>query len=394
MICLLVVPSCSYAQTGVQNADSAAAHPDKDIMDVLKGLKKKSPDDTIKKPEKIRSGKMLFSIVPAAGYTLSSGLVGSINVNTAFYTSNPERTNISSITTNFIYTQYKQMTIPLQANIWTRSNNVNFVVDWRFFKYPQDTYGLGPYTELTDAVQLNNSHLRLHQSVLKKVGKSLFAGLGFFYDVRWNVKQAAENADLTRYGLLPRSVSAGPIATISYDNRKNSINPIEGFFANAQYRHNVTLLKSSTNWQSLIVDIRKYFNLPAGSRNTLAIWNYNWLTLHGKPPYLDLPSTGWDPSNNIGRGYIQGRFRSPKLLYLESEYRFALTRNGLLGAVVFANAQSVSAWPSNDFRKISPAGGLGLRVKVNKTSRANVAIDYGFGLHGSRGLFVNLGEVF
>ena len=72
----------------------------------------------------------------------------------------------------------------------------------------------------------------------------------------------------------------------------------------------------------------------------------------------------------------------------------SLTSNGLLGAVVFGNAQSVSNWPANNFTKIAPGGGVGLRIKVNKKSRANVAIDYGFGMKGSRGLFVNLGEVF
>ena len=82
------------------------------------------------------------------------------------------------------------------------------------------------------------------------------------------------------------------------------------------------------------------------------------------------------------------------MLYLESEYRFAVTQNGLLGGVVFANAQSFSNWPGKKFDRIAPATGLGLRIKVNKTSRTNIAIDYGFGVKGSRGLFVNLGEVF
>ena len=43
---------------------------------------------------------------------------------------------------------------------------------------------------------------------------------------------------------------------------------------------------------------------------------------------------------------------------------------------------------------IAPAGGLGLRVKLNKYSRTNIAIDYGWGRQGSHGFFVNLGEAF
>lgn len=381
-----------------QDADSLRKAAQKDIIDIFKQWKNRNKSDSLVRAPKIRSGKPIFSIVPALGYTLSSGLTGSINVNTAFYTSDPKTTNISSITTNFIYTEYKQMTVPVQANIWTRNNNYNFVVDWRFFKYPQDTYGLGSDTKLNDALGLEYKHIRLHQSVLKKIGKSFFVGLGFFYDKRWGIRQEVDpekkNKDVEAYGLGRKSSSVGPVATVSYDSRTNSINPLHGLYTNIQFRPNMKTLGSTNNWQSLVIDVRKYVNLPSGSQNTLAFWNYNWLTIGGKPPYLDLPSTGWDPSNNIGRGYIQGRFRSTNLLYFESEYRFALTRNGLLGGVVFANAQSVSDWPSKSFKKIAPAGGFGIRIKVNKTSGANIAIDYGFGMDGSRGLFVNLGEVF
>ena len=189
-------------------------------------------------------------------------------------------------------------------------------------------------------------------------------------------------------------MSSGLVGILSYDNRKNSINPEKGLYAKLEYRPNTTWMGSNTNWQSLTIDARKYINFPNGSRNVLAFWSYNWLTLSGKPPYLDLPGTGWDPFNNTGRGYIQGRFRSPNMLYVESEYRFVMSRNGLFGGVGFVNAQSFSNWPGGKFNNIAPAAGFGLRVKVNKTSRTNIAVDYGFGLNGSRGLFVNLGEVF
>ena len=125
----------------------------------------------------------------------------------------------------------------------------------------------------------------------------------------------------------------------------------------------------------------------------MALWNYNWFTFNSKAPYLDLPSTGWEVYP-LGRGYIQSRFRGPNLLYLEAEYRFRISRNGLFGGVVFTNAQSVSDWPGNKFTAIHPAVGTGIRIKLNKYSGTNLSIDYGVGLQGSRGLFINIGEVF
>jgi hypothetical protein len=82
------------------------------------------------------------------------------------------------------------------------------------------------------------------------------------------------------------------------------------------------------------------------------------------------------------------------MLYLETEYRFNLTPNGLLGGVVFANAQSFSKELSKQLSVIAPGAGVGLRIKLNKFSGANLCIDYGFGIEGSKGLSVNLGEVF
>ena len=81
-------------------------------------------------------------------------------------------------------------------------------------------------------------------------------------------------------------------------------------------------------------------------------------------------------------------------MYAEAEYRFGITENGLIGGVVFANAESFSGLQSGSFEGVAPAVGPGLRIKVNKHSNSNICIDYGVGINGSRGLFVNLGEVF
>ena len=82
------------------------------------------------------------------------------------------------------------------------------------------------------------------------------------------------------------------------------------------------------------------------------------------------------------------------MIYAEAEYRFGISKNGLLGGVVFANGQSFSRTISNQLTIISPGFGAGLRIKLNKYSNTNLCIDYGFGTNGSNGIFLNLGEVF
>jgi hemolysin activation/secretion protein len=109
---------------------------------------------------------------------------------------------------------------------------------------------------------------------------------------------------------------------------------------------------------------------------------------------LDMPSIGWDECSGTGRGYSPGRYTGRDLVYVESEYRFPLTCNGLLGGVVFGNAGSALRNVSNDLHIVIPGGGVGLRIKMNKYSNTNVALDFGIGIGGSWSFSFNFGEAF
>ncbi|HSC40584.1 MAG TPA: hypothetical protein VLD19_22025 [Chitinophagaceae bacterium] len=342
-----------------------------------------------------------LSFVPAAGYSLQTGLAGVLSANLGFYTGarHDDADKISSILTSVTYSQYRQIIFPIQADIWTKNSKYNIIVDWRYLAYPSTTFGLGGHSDINNGYTINFNYIKLHQAILAKVLPNLYAGVGFFYDYFWNVQQvnppAGETTDFERYGFTKTVTAAGPAFRLLVDTRKNQIAPNGGWFGNVVYRPNLTVMGSDNNWQSLLLEMRKYIPVSASKRNVLAIWSYNWLTLGGgKPPYLLLPSTGWDDFYNTGRGYIQGRYRGRDMLYLETEYRFDVTHNGLLGAVVFANAQSFSRELSKQLSVIAPGTGVGLRLRINKFSGANLCIDYGFGTEGSRGIFVNLGEVF
>jgi hypothetical protein len=370
-----------------------------DLVDVgrsfLKGHKSTRVDTT-----KQKAGRLHISALPVAGYTLQTGFAAVLSSNFAFYTSEHSQANLSSVLTSITYSQYKQVIFPVQANIWTKGNKYNIQTDWRYLKYPSLTYGLGGNTNADSGYNIDYGYLRLHQAILRSITRDLYIGVGFDLDYFWNIREVdpplGKPTDFEHYGLKGTEQSAGVSLHLQYDDRRNPINPVGGTYINVVYRPNFTFLGSDDNWQSLVLDWRKFIPLPGGNRhNVLAIWSYDWFTIgNGKPPYLLLPSTGWDPYSNTARGYIQGRYRGRNMLYLESEYRFGLTANGLLGGVVFANAQSFSEMATGKFTYIEPGYGLGLRISLNKFSRTNLCIDYGWGTHGSGGFFVNLGEVF
>jgi outer membrane protein assembly factor BamA len=329
---------------------------------------------------------------------LQTGFAVSAIANGVFYTTNTANANASNVLMSVNYTQKKQFFVPIQANIWTKNNKYNILTDWHFEQFPQTTYGLGGYTTVSDGYTINYTYVRLYQTLLKTLGHDFYAGAGYDLDYFWNIQEVDPPTnvitDFQKYGLSQKSVSSGLTLTALYDSRRNAINPEPGYYANLTYRSNFSFLGSDANWQSLLIDVRTYSHFPRNSKNTLAFWSYNWFTVNGHPPYLNLASTASDTYANMGRGYIQGRYRGMNLVYLESEYRFGITNNGFLGGVVFLNTQSFTEQNSNRFESLLPGYGAGIRIKLNKFSKTSIALDYGFGAHGSQGIFANLGEVF
>ncbi len=346
----------------------------------------------------VKSTKLRISIVPAAGYTLQTGFAGLLAGNAAFYTNTNADANASTILTSFTYTVRNQIILPFQTSIWTKENKYNIIIDWRYLYFPSYTYGLGGYTTLSDGYLIDYSTIHLHQAVLRKLRNDMYVGVGYNLDYYWDIHEidppGNKVTDFETYGFTKTEFASGFTFNYLYDSRNNPINATSGNFVNVIYRPNLTIFGNTATWRSLVIDLRKYITFPASSQNVLAFWSYEWLTVSGKPPYLMLPNTGGDPYSNTGRGYIQGRFRGNNMVYGEGEYRFRLTNNGLLGGVVFANAESFTEQVSNRFETIAPGWGAGIRLKFNKFSRTNVALDYGFGVGGSGGLFVNIGEVF
>ena len=372
---------------------------DIDLIDITERIFNKN--SVIREPPPAnQKDKVSFIVFPAVGYTLQTGFAGVISANASFYTDphNHGAENISTIISSIAYTSESQIIFPIASFIWTHNNNYNILTDWRYLKYPSDTYGLGEHTQQDMSYELDYSYIKLHQAILKKIATDLYAGLGYDFDYFWNIKElnppTVPESDFEQYGLTNTEKASGISFTIKYDSRRNPINPQKGIYANILFQPKFTFMGSETDWQSLLIEFRTYIKFPSSSRNILAFWSYNWITLGGTPPYLLLPSTGWDEFGNTGRGYIQGRFRSLKMIDQEAEYRFVISRNGLFGGVVFANAETFSDIFTGKYEVISPGAGLGIRIMLNKYSRTNIALDYAWGTQGSRGFFVNLGEVF
>jgi hypothetical protein len=359
-----------------------------DGIERIFGVKKTYDEKKISKPQ--------LALIPSIEYSLITGLAASINSNILF----PKKLNNAS----FIYLDAKQTfkrqtILEIVSNLWFANDQFNLNTDWSIMRFPQKDFGLGGNSSLSYFDQLNYSYLKLHQTLSKKISKDVYLGIGIRYDYHWNISDTTTTnkplIGFREYGFSNTSTAGGLAFNMLYDTRRNAIHPVAGEnYFQAILRNNLKLLGSTSTWSAMTFDARKYLRFPHGSNNILAFWSYNILNLSGTPPYLVLPHTAVDPFKNTGRGYIQSRYRGKSLLMQEMEYRFSITENGFFGGVVYGNIQSVSDFKTNKFSSPLPGYGVGIRIKYNKKSNTNIAFDYAWGRDGSRGFFMNLGEVF
>ncbi|RYU95232.1 BamA/TamA family outer membrane protein [Emticicia agri] len=386
IIILFFVPTILLAQIPYSQQRDAI-----DILRKVVHFKKPRKSDSTS----LKEGGRVVTILPTPGYAPQSNLFLQLIANVAIRNTNA---NVSVLNLVATYTQNKQSILQYTTSYFSKDNKYYFSADWRFMDYPQATYGLGMNTSLKDAIDMNFRYLKLYQTIMQSVGKNLYMGIGYQYDYHWKTQSYVNDNIIERIsdytlGVSGKTVSSGPTVALLFDSRTNSLSATQGIYANVVFKQSLKALGSNTDYPSLLIDARKYFSLNRNSDHILALWSYNFFT-RGTVPYLDMPSTGWDTNVNTGRGFIQGRYRGKNMMYFEAEYRFAITRNQLFGGVLFSNVQTVSELSTNKFQKVMPAVGAGLRIRINKFSRANLAIDYGIGGDGSRNIYFNFGEVF
>ena len=378
-----------------------------DIKDVIKNLfhSKSRLKDTINllgNPQTLS-----VSILPGISYNPANGVVFGVSASLSKYLGSTTNTKISALNAAVSITTKKQLKISIQSIINTNRNDWSLQGDWRFWKYSQNTYGLGTQTVPADAENMEFNFIRFNENVLKKLIPNCYIGLGYSLEAYSDIT-TLDSSDVFLYPNYNNSYSAqhgydsltyyssGFVLNLDYDSRDNPINPYKGMYAFIKYYNYKKFLGSSQDWENLQYEFRAFKSITKSSSWIMAFWTLGTIGLNGSGPYMSLPAVGWDKYNTTGRGYIQGRFRGNDYMYAGYENRIRLTKNGLLGMVLFVNVESASNKSQNvkllDF--IEPAGGIGIRIKFDKYSRTNLCVDYGIGRYGSSGVFMNIGEFF
>ena len=404
LLLLCLFPSLLFAQNASDIVPVTKATHDtseqRDLIDIAKTIvhikSKPMKDDKDK--------KYFFSFLPiGANVPGGTGRALITSTSAGVYLGPRKTTNLSSASFAPYWDLGSRFGLPLRTSVWLPNNTWTIQGDIRFLRYPQYTWGLGSSHSNDDRTLVDYEYIRFNQAALKRIKPYFFAGFGYAIDYHFGIGPDQSNIDLAKFtnysnGVNGSSVSSGVTFNLLYDTpnsaRNNAINPMPGAYANIVYRINPEFLGSTTASHSLYLDLRKYVSMTTvpNQQNTLAFWGYLWTVFNSNAPYLDLPSLGWDPYNRSGRGFDQNRYRGKSLAYLEAEYRRDITANGLLGFVVFTNANSVSG-SGNFLTDWHPAVGTGARIKFNKVSNTNIGVDYGIS-KGYSSISINLGEAF
>jgi outer membrane protein assembly factor BamA len=373
-----------------QNPTGTLVPPDKLVEDTsgqrdIIGVALKVTHIQIKKPPQVAGRRVYYSLVPLGASIPGGGAALITATNAGFFLGDRKTTFLSSVTfspgTNF----KGEFNLPFKSNIWSDSNRWNYGGDYRLTIFPQFTWGLGGNTAPSKKILMRYTYVRVYQNALKRIGRRpfLFAGLGYNLDYHIHIRSDVDSISLAkftgyRYGTGNRanSISSGVTLNLLYDTRNNLFNPLPGWFYNIVLRLNPKFLGSEDYWYSLYFDARKYISFDPNKWNVLAFWSYLWTTMGSNAPFLDLPAITWDANQRSGRGFYPGRYTGRSLWDFEMEYRRSVTRDQLVGFVVFGNMNSVTEPLTHQFSYLHAAAGAGLRIKFNKHSGTNFCMDF------------------
>ncbi len=373
----------------------------KDVNDLFREVfkKNKKPDTTKKK-----NGSMV--ILPSFNYTVSNGFAFGADFSVSKYLGDPKKTTLSLFDLFAEKATKTLALVQLRHNIYTSGDKWILQGNWELGKTEVVDHGIGTGRDDPGEFPIKYTYIKFSEKVSKKVVDHFFAGAGLAYNYYTNIDDERLNGEHSKtfnhfyslkngypaYGYL----AGGLLFDLQYNTKDHPFRPYRGLFVNVTFRLNQTWLGSEKDATQIKTELRKYWSLSRKNpEHVLAFWLWGSYLLKGSVPYLELPATGSDPEQRMGRGYTISRFKGPSYFYNELEYRFPITRNKLISGVAFFNMQTANNQRTTKlFQYWEPGGGGGLRILFDKHTRTNLCLDYGFGNYGSNGISVGINETF
>lgn len=393
--------------------------PEWDLSDVIR--------NALHKPLKIKEnneGSLL--LLPIIGSNPATGFMFGVGGQYAFKMQ--ESNQYSLLMGSVQYTTRKQFIFMLKNSIYTKDDKIFLTGDWRFLIFSQSTYGLGtnaPEGGIIDyqyglgGIETTNDSLaqpmtfnftRLHQSIGFQIANGIYLGLGYRFDAYTKINDerlSLEPGDSlitshyyynTYYDFDTKDYYNSALnLNFVIDKRDNMIEANSGYYLSVNWQGGFKFTGNDRASNMVNIEWRSFHGVSKNNPSHLiAFWLLADFAEEGTLPYMILPATAYDQRGRSARGYTQGRFRGNNMVYGEAEYRFPISPcGGVFSGVLFVNATTANN-PGQElklFQSIKPSVGFGLRIKADKYSRTNLAVDLGFG-HQSGGFYLAASEAF
>ncbi|TFF38242.1 BamA/TamA family outer membrane protein [Mucilaginibacter psychrotolerans] len=345
--------------------------------------------------DKDTTRKSSFVILPVLSTAPETGVeLGGAGL-LSFYTDTAHReTRVSNLFAYATVTTKGQSRFSLSTSYWTPQNKYHFIAAVSYINFPVDFYGTGNNTLKSNADRLGVKRFKLALSGKKNVGNKFYIGLaagGFDYRFNDADKAGIFETDASLQGRHGgTTLYAGP--TVVFDSRNNNTYTTKGAVITS-YLDLMKGIGSNSDYSGglLNVEYAQFFSL---SKHFVLGFDIQEQSLTGsQSPFYLMPALG---SDEMMRGYYNGRFRDRNLLAGQAELRYRISNR--IGMVGFIGTGQV--W-NNDFSfsEFKPNYGGGLRYFFDTEKGLSIRVDYGIGEKRANeprlsGLYIALGEAF
>ena len=335
-----------------------------------------------------------FVIVPVLSSAPETGVeVGGSALYSFYSDTTAKNTNVSNVFGYASITTKDQTNLTLSSAYWFPGNTIHLSGAVSYFNYPFDFYGIGNATGQVNQDKLGEHRFKLNLEAEKKLG-DLFLGVvggAFNYSFSDGNPASIYNTDPAvedKQG--GPSVFAGP--SVIFDSRNNNTYTTSGTIVTA-YLNIMQGMFSNNNYQGgfFNVEYSGFFSLT--KQLVLGLDVQEQSLVGGQSPFYLLPALG---SDEMMRGYYNGRFRDRNFLAGQTELRYRVSKR--FGIVGFAATGEVfhSVFDVHDLK---PDYGGGVRYFFDVQKGLSIRMDYGVGEKRpgesrQQGLYVALGEAF
>ncbi len=346
--------------------------------------------------EKDSTRKSSFFLLPVLSTAPETGVELGGSALYSFYTdtSRSNGTRVSNIFGYATITTKGQERTSLSTSYWAPKNTWHYIGAVSFINFPSDFYGIGDNTLKSNQDHMGQKRFKVNFEADKNLGSGIYLGVvagGFNYS--FNDKDPGGIFDTDpRVEFKNGGATAFIGPSLIYDTRNNNTYTTKGMVITSYFN----LMKGmfgNNNYQGgfLNIEYAQFFKLSKHFVLGLDMQDQN-LTGAQSPFYL-MPALG---SDEMMRGYYNGRYRDRNLVAGQTELRYRLSDR--IGMVGFVGTGTVFN-KSFSFDNLKPNYGGGLRYFFDVEKGLSVRVDYGFGEKPTgeqrqSGLYVGLGESF